>query len=93
MRDSKIQDGEDVDVLRSPDGLNIQVKIYDLNHDADNATKEGKTNKKEIFIGDVYFDNAIKARVKILNKNETKKDAFSVKGRFKNACCFKNVPL
>ena len=53
-----------------------------MNHDAENATKEGKANKEEIFVGDVYFDNAIKARVKILNKNETKTDAFSVKGRF-----------
>ena len=53
-----------------------------MNHDAVNATKEGKANKQEIGVGDVYFDNGIKARVKILNENEEKEDAFSVKGRF-----------
>ena len=47
---------------------------------ADNAFKEGKAAKEEIFVGDVYFDKALKARVKILNKNE--KDAFTVQGRF-----------
>ena len=60
-------------------GPNIPVKAYDLAH-TDNAIKEGKAAKEEIFVGDVYFDKALKARVKILNKNE--KDAFTVQGRF-----------
>ena len=35
-----------------------------------------------MFIGDVYFDKSLKARVKILNKSE--KDAVTVKGNDSN---------
>ena len=58
--------------------LNIPDKAYNWSRDEFGAISTGKIDVDEMFIGDVYFDKALKARVKILNKSE--KDAVTFKG-------------
>ena len=61
-------------------GLNIRDKAYTWSRDDSGifAAGWGKIDVEEIFVGDVYFDKSLKARVKILNKSE--KDAITCKG-------------
>ena len=61
-------------------GLNIHDKAYTWSRDDSGifAAGWGKIDAEEIFVGDVYFDKSLKARVKILNKSE--KDAITCKG-------------
>ena len=59
-------------------GLNIRDKAYTWSRDDSGIIAGGKIDAEEIFVGDVYFDQSLKARIKILNKSE--KDAITFKG-------------
>ena len=61
-------------------GLNIHDKAYTWSRDDSGIIAGGKIDAEEIFVGDVYFDQSLKARVKILNKSE--KDAITFKGTY-----------
>ena len=68
--------------LRVVTGRDIPDKAFEWSRDNSGTITAGwgKIDAEELFVGDVYFDKSLKARVKILNKSE--KDAVTVKGKW-----------
>ena len=68
-------------VLTGRDIRDIPDKAFEWSRDNSGTITAGwgKIDAEELFVGDVYFDKSLKARVKILNKSEN--DAVTVKGK------------